>query len=267
MENTPLITGMIDSHFHILEMERKGLVPEHVLKDCFDKGMTAAVDIGTSLQGFRHRLDTARQFPGVFHTLGLYPGESENPDYRKDLVILNDLIDEGNIVAIGEIGLDYYWNYATPKAQKGLLGAQLEIAAEHDLPVIIHNREADDDVYDMLRSAGLTHGGVIHCFSSTKETALKFIDLGFFISFAGNVTYKKAENLREAAAAVPLSSMLAETDAPYLAPVPKRGKLSTPECVGYVYRFIAELKGIDLEELVTRMKENAAEVFRLNLPV
>lgn len=266
MENSPLITSMIDSHFHTLEMEQKGLSSIGELEHCFNLGLAAAVDIGISLEGFSHRLELTQRFDSVFHALGLSPGESGNPGCMEDLIILDDLIDEGNITAIGEIGLDYYWNYATPKIQQDLFGAQLEIAAEHNLPVVIHNRDADDDVYKMLKTANLSNGGVIHCFSSTKETALRFADLGFHISFAGNITYNKAENVREAAAAVPLPSLLAETDAPYLAPVPRRGKPNTPENVGYIYRTLSELRDIDLEELVVQIKENAVQAFRLNLP-
>ncbi len=164
------------------------------------------------------------------------------------------------MVGVGETGLDYYWETAPHDVQKQAFETHLALAKKYDLPVIIHNRDAFDDVYAMLKDSGVTKG-VMHSFSGTPEQALAFVDLGMHISFSGVVTFKKAEEVREAAKAVPLERLLVETDAPYLAPTPFRGKDNEPAFVKYVLDSLAETLDMTPKALTEITRTNAHRLF------
>ncbi len=268
LERAHILRGMIDSHFHSLEMAREGLDPKAVLASCFESGLATALDVATTPENLSERRHLTGMFPGIFYSAGYYPSETARFAGSKEAAgrmmdtLERELRNERSI-AVGEIGLDEYHDYAPVESQLLLLRAQLEVAQRERLPVIIHNRNSDRLTYEALRSAGLEQGGVMHCFSSDYENARRFIDLGFLISFAGNVTFKNAPDLQETARRLPAESLLVETDSPYLAPVPVRGKRNHPGYVGYTYEFVAQLKGMAVEDLVEQVSQNFLQLFRI----
>lgn len=213
----------------------------------------------------------ADELPGVFYAAGLHPNYAAH--FQTDVVeALRALASHRRCVAVGEIGLDYHWDYCPVAVQRQAFEAQLGLAAELELPVIIHNREATDDVLAMLRSwvSGLsgqyrTRPGVLHAFSGSLEQAEMAVDLGFYIGIGGSVTYKKADNVRQVAVSIPLERLLIETDAPYLAPVPYRGKRNEPAYVQIVARYLADLRGISTEMLADTVWMNADQLFQLSV--
>ena len=267
MQDSPMLPGMIDSHFHYIEMIKKGLDPEKLIKESFDLGMEALVDISTSLVNYDTRLQFALKHEKIFITSGISPGKAENP--IKELEKMMDALETqiidakktNRLIAIGEAGLDWHWNHGTPDRQIFLFERQLEIAQKFDLPIIVHNREADKDVLDILKKKAPSRGGVIHCFSSDYSFALKCIDLGFYISFAGNVTYEKSKAIQETAKKIPFSSILVETDSPYLSPQEVRSVPNNPAFIGHTYNYISNLKGGDIRGFIIKVKENFLRLF------
>ena len=311
IQDSHILPGMIDSHFHYIEMIKKGIDATKVIKECFDSGMEAVVDIATSISNFDKRLQFAKENKNLFITVGISPGKAENQIEELEKMFefletqikgfntagqspasapsslsaaergikpffvpprsamrkqaferlslrrpINDAKTTNRLIAIGETGLDWYWNYGTPERQIFLFEKQLELAQKFDLPVIIHNREADKEILDILKKKTPSRGGIIHCFSSDYNFALKCIDLGFFISFAGNITYKKNTIIQEAAKKLPVSSILVETDSPFLSPQQVRELPNTPAFVGYTYKFIAESRGEDINNFIINVKNN-----------
>lgn len=214
-------------------------------------------------------LDTSRRAVAmirdrVYAAVGLHPYHADRLD-ASALELLSGLAASQGVVAIGEIGLDYY-RYAetAPAEQRRAFEAQLELAATLRLPVIIHNRDADDDTAAILANArDRLPGVVMHCFGSSAAFAAKCVELGFHVSFAGNITFPKAEPLRQAAAVVPIDRLLVETDSPYLAPQPVRGKRCEPLHIHHTAGCVADLKGVTLAEFAERTSSNAARLFRV----
>ncbi len=242
-------------------MRAKGLHPETLLDWCFSGGMSSALDVSVNPKDFEERRRLTDRFPQLRLTAGIYPSESNriaaDPAYKTELFsMLREQLADPLVVAVGEIGLDGYHDYAPLEAQASLLREQLDLAAEYHLPVVIHNRECDGPTLDALSSAALERGGVMHCFSSDYAAAKKFADLGFFISFAGNLTFKSSQTLQEAARKLPIDLLLLETDSPYLAPVPARGRPNHPGYIGHTYEFLAELRGEPVERIVAAVAAN-----------
>ena len=212
------------------------------------------IDVATTVEGARRTLERTEQLDGVYACLGVHPHEAADPG---NLDELRELLAHPRVVAVGETGLDYFRNYAPHDAQQRLFDAELALALEAGKPVVIHTRAADDDTRDRL----LAHDGpvVLHCFSSPGllEPAL---ERGWYVSLAGNVTYKNAYDLRAAVRRIPHDRLLAETDSPYLAPQPVRGKRNEPAYVVHTYDVLAELHG---EEIRAQIVANAEAVFRL----
>jgi len=254
---------MVDTHFHGLIMENKGLDTKKHLTEAFKSGLDYAVDIGTELDDVDKRLELLSGFDQILFTAGNYPSEVEKSNTKTLIDSLEIIIEKNNsenfskiISAIGEIGLDWHWNYGTKKQQMELFEAQIQLANKYKLPVIIHNREADKDIIDILKQNTPEFGGILHCFSSDYETAVKLIDLGLFISFAGNVSYKKNSVLREVASKIPVESILIETDSPYLSPQQVRGKNNHPGHIAYTYETVADCKNLPLEDFINSIKSN-----------
>ena len=239
---------MIDTHAHL------GDDAPEVLARARAAGVLRVIDVATTIQAARATLARADEEDGVYACLGVHPHEAAGPG---DLDQLRDLLAHPKAVAVGETGLDYYRDYAPRAAQATLFERQLALASEVGKPVVIHTRSADDDTLTHL----LAHDGpvVLHCFSSPNllDPAL---ERGWYISFAGNVTYKNAYDLRAAARRVPADRLLAETDSPYLAPQPVRGKRNEPAFVAHTYDFLAELHG---EGIRGQIVANAEAVFGL----
>jgi TatD DNase family protein len=244
-------------------MLHKGMNPVEVLKRCRDEGFSSAVDVGLHPNDLDERMSLYADVDRIWFSSGLAPAEAERDDWRNSLPKLKQQATSKSIIAVGEIGLDWFWNYGTKKSQMDLLNEQLEIAIETELPVIIHNREADEDTIALLKAADLPARGVMHCFSSDYEFASRCIDLGFMISFAGNVTYKKNMQIQRAAEQIPLAFMLIETDSPYMSPQARRGKPNSPEHIHHTYQFIADRRNISLEAVSTQVYSNFNTVFKL----
>ena len=238
---------MIDTHAHL------GDDAGEVLARARAAGVTRVIDVATTVGAGRASLARAEQEDGVYACLGVHPHEATGDG----LDGLRELLDHPKAVAVGETGLDYFRDYAPHDAQQRIFEAQLELAVETGKPVVIHTRAADDDTRDRL----VEHEGpiVLHCFSSPGllDAALEH---GWYVSFAGNVTYKNAYDLRDAARRVPADRLLAETDSPYLAPQAVRGKRNEPAFVAHTYAFLSELRGTDVRAQVAA---NADAVFGL----
>ena len=244
---------MIDTHAHL------GDDAAEVLGRARAAGVTQVIDVATSLAGARHSVARAEATDGVHCVLGVHPHEAAGFDLAA-LDELQELLGHPRAVAVGETGLDYFRDYAPPAAQQGLFDAQLALAIATGKPVVIHTRAADDDT----RARLLGHEGavILHCFSSPPllDAAL---ERGWWVSFAGNVTYKNAYDLRAAARRVPAERLLAETDSPYLAPQAVRGKRNEPAYVMHTLAALAEVRGVDQAELEAQIERNADEVFSL----
>jgi len=244
---------VIDTHAHL------GDDAAEVLSRAEAAGVERVVAVATTLAGAREALALAERHDGVYACLGIHPHEAGGVDLS-DVDGLRELLAHPRAVAVGETGLDYFRDYAPHDAQRTLFERQLELALEVGMPVVIHTRAADDDTVECL----LRHDGavVLHCFSSPAllEPARAS---GWYVSFAGNVTYKNAYELRAAARAVPADRLLAETDSPYLAPQAVRGRRNEPAYVAHTYSVLAEVRGVAPSELAEQIDANASAVFGL----
>jgi len=252
--------GTIDSHTHLLHMDRKGIDVKSLLEHLKREEFSYILDAGVHENDFESRVALKEHYPDLFFSAGIHPEGAEG-DIRARIEVIKEQLKNSSLIAVGEIGLDYYWKDRDPLLQKELFAAQLTLAAETNLPVIIHNREADDDCLELISGAGLPRGGVMHCFSSTKDFARKVLDLDFYISFAGNVTYKNALDIQEAAAYIPRDRILIETDAPYLSPNERRGRPNHPGHLGYTIDFLSNLRHENTEQLINDCRKNFRSLF------
>jgi TatD DNase family protein len=240
---------VIDTHAHLDALED----PSGAIARAREAGVNRIVAIGSGLESTQATLAIAAGEPGIAVAAGVHPHQAADEEP------LDRLLDD-RIVAVGEIGLDFFRDYAPRNEQLRVFGAQLRLAAEHSRPVIVHSRSADDETAELLAEFGGTV--VLHCFSSPGLLPVA-LERGYYVSFAGNVTYPKATELREAARSVRADRILAETDSPYLAPQPVRGKRNEPAYVLHTVASLAETRGEDPAELGTRIDENAAAAFAL----
>jgi TatD DNase family protein len=236
---------------------------DEVLERAIQGGITHIITVGIDRQSSISAFKLSQKHDFVYSAVGCHPHSADECE-TGDLDALISMASEPEVVAWGEIGLDYYRGYSSFEAQQRIFSRQLEIADDLNLPVIIHDREAHEDVFEMLKKMGKGEKkGVIHCFSGDIDLAMAFLNLGYTISIPGTVTYKKAYHVKEVACAIPLESMLIETDAPFLAPVPRRGKRNEPAFVSFTAHEIARLRNIDFEEVAMRTSENAKKLFGL----
>ena len=245
---------MIDTHAHLDALDE----PAAAVDRARDAGVTRILSVGTDPVSWAKTLPLAEEHDGVYLVAGVHPHEAESEvDFRD----LERLLQHPKVVALGEIGLDYYRDYAPHDAQAKLFIYQLGLAKKAALPVVIHNRAADEDTVSILRQ-WFDGTVVLHCFSSPPLLDAA-VEHGWYVSFAGNVTYKNAEDLRAAARAVPAERLLAETDCPYLAPQPVRGKTNEPAYVMHTVAALAESRGDSPEDLGAQIDENASAAFGL----
>ena len=250
----------IDTHSHFDTCIRSaGYTEEFLLAQMGSAGVKYAVQISTEKDDMEWCESFARAHDNIWYTLGVHP-ESEFGDDK--IEFLDSMASRGvsaggarKIFGIGEIGLDYYWNSENKSEQIAFFEKQIAVAKKHSLPVIIHSREAFDDMYDVLSRAQVGKG-ILHCFSGDEQWAKRFLDLGYYISFAGNVTYKKAADLQGAAKYVPADRLLLETDCPYLSPQIVRGTKNHPAFVVHTYEFVAALRGVPLDDLCGSIHDN-----------
>ena len=253
---------LIDSHCH-LDMKDFNKDRGEVIGRARKEGIVHMISIGIDVKSSESALALARQYSFISATVGCHPHDADACGAR-DLETLSRMAAEPEVVAWGEIGLDYYRNYSKKENQRKIFEAQLDMARAAELPVIIHDRDAHHEVYATLEKMGKgERKGVIHCFSGDKDLAEAFIALGYYISIPGTVTYKKAVQIKEVAAKIPLDRMLVETDAPFLAPVPRRGRRNEPSLVTHTAREIARLRDIPFETVSEQTTRNARKIFGL----
>ncbi len=254
---------LADSHAH-LDLEE--LLPDQaeVVRRAREAGVALIVNVATGLKDARQVIETAGTYPGVYAALGVHPHGAKTIT-EKDLETLAGLATRPRVVAIGEIGLDFYRLRSPAAAQEVWFRRQLELAHTLKKPVIIHTREATEATWKiLLEFRGRLAGGIMHCFAGSLEEAEKFLDLGLHLSFSGTLTYPKAGALRDVAKFLPLERLLVETDCPYLPPQPWRGKRNEPAYVVATARQLAEVKGLRLEEVAQATWENTLRVFGLD---
>ena len=253
----------IDTHAHLSFPDFASDLPATVARAAA-AGVTRIVSVATDLADTHRVLTVAGQYPGVFASVGLHPNHTSD-SWRADMQELAGLAGQPKVVAIGETGLDYYRTRDHAVVQREMFQAHLDLVRQRHLPVIIHCRAADADTLAMVRAnvPDWRPWGVMHCFAGNTQVALECIELGLLISFTGILTFKNADALREVAGAVPLESMLLETDAPYLAPIPQRGQRNEPAFIPHIAGTLAQLKGVPVEEVARVTTKNAQQLFGL----
>lgn len=250
----------IDTHAHFsLCMEDGGYTEDYLFGEMDKAGVECAVQVSTERNEFEWCMNFSEKHHNILFTLGIHPSSKFCND---DFAVMDSLLGKiagltiyDKLFGIGEIGLDYFWEKENINEQIRLFEEQLDLAKKYSLPVIIHSRDALPDTKSILKAKGITKG-IIHCFSGEVEDAKDFLDLGFYISFAGNLTYKKSVNLHEAVKYVPDDRLFLETDCPYLSAQPVRGKKNHPSWVVHTYQFAADKRGVPVEKLADQIHDN-----------
>ena len=248
---------LIDSHCHLNFPDLAQRLPE-ILANMAEAGVDKAIAISVSRQSFEEVHAIAQNYPSIYATVGIHPDDPEAEEFS-----LEELLERAarpKVVAIGETGLDYHWCKGDLAWQHQRFVLHIEAANRSGLPLVVHTRDAAADTMRLLREHQ-AHAGVIHCFTEDVHTAKLALDLGFYISFSGIVTFKNAKSIQEAAQYVPLDRMLVETDAPFLAPVPKRGKPNEPAYVRHTAEFVAQLRGDSLGNIAAATTDNFFKLF------
>ena len=251
---------LVDSHCHLDFPDLAQRLPE-IFERMQQNDVGCAVCIGVNLEDFPRVLALAESHPNLYATVGVHPEytDAEEPTEQK----LIELSNHHKVIAIGETGLDYYWQKDRPEWQRDRFRRHIRAAIATGKPLVVHMRDAADDTLRILAEEGAQEvGGVMHCFTETWEVARQALDLGFYISFSGIVTFKNAHAIKEAAQKTPLDRILVETDSPYLAPVPYRGKMNEPGYVRYVAEEIARLRDLSLEEVSEITTANFFKLFK-----
>ena len=252
-----------DTHAHIGLIYDDPIEQLRVIQQAKQAGVARIVSINNSLHDFAKVYPNIKAIPGIYHAVGVAPSEVTNPgpDYINKI---EEYLKLPNVIAVGETGLDYYKQYGDKRSQIELFITQLEIAQKHNLPVIIHNRDAGKDVYDILTQRLPDSGAILHCYSENAEYAKKCLDKNIYFSFAGNLTYRNARNLHETVLNIPLDRILIETESPFMIPSEFREKKRTmPGYLPSTAKFLAEMLEMDLEELSVQLWKNSCKVFKL----
>jgi TatD DNase family protein len=255
---------LIDTHVHLDHPKLWGDL-EQVISYAQTKKVTQMINIGHDMASSRASLALASQWKNIWATVGVHPHSAKDM-IDSDLVELEEMAANSRIIAIGEIGLDYHYDFSPRKIQRDVFRRQLELAKGLDLPIIIHQREAVKDTLDLLEASGpWPRGGVMHCFSGSVETMYLCLDLGLHIGLGGPVTFTNARKAKDVAKLVPLDRVLLETDCPYLAPTPHRGKTNQPGYLPLVAQEIARIKSMPVDDIVQSCTTNAKNLFRLEV--
>jgi TatD DNase family protein len=254
---------LFDTHAH-LNAEQFDEDLEVVIGRAKEEGVSNMVIVGFDRQTITRAMELVEQYDFLYASVGWHPVDAIDMT-DDDLVWIEELTSHPKVVALGEMGLDYYWDKSPKEIQKEVLRKQIRLAKKVKLPIIIHNREATADILDILKEEEAAEvGGIMHCFSGSVEVAKECVNMNFLISLGGPVTFKNARKPKEVAEAIPLENLLIETDCPYLAPHPFRGKRNEPAYVKLVAQQIAELKGLTYEEVAQKTTENAKKLFGIN---
>lgn len=224
-----------------------------------EHGIDTIINVGASLRGVRETVTLMERYPFVYGAIGVHPDEVGDLDEEK-IAWMRKLCEKEKTVAVGEIGLDYYWDNEPHEIQKKWFIRQLDLARELDLPVMIHSRSAAADTMEIMKEHGQGLRGIIHCYSYSLEMAKEYVKMGYHIGIGGVVTFKNGKKLKKVAEAIPLESIVLETDCPYMAPEPFRGKRNNSSYIRYVAEEISRLKGITAEEVIRQTEENAKKL-------
>ena len=257
-EKSIFFNKLIDTHVHFAELNKNSIDIHYIINECFKNGFSYLIDVGLHPSDFYRRKKLLDIYSNILLTAGIHP---LNKALRDDFELLERILVEENVAAVGEIGLDYFKS-DNKKEQIEVLNIQLNFTKKYKKPVILHVREAYDDIYNIIKSFNLASGGILHCYSGTYEYAKKFIDLGFKISFAGNLTFKNSDSLRSVLKKLNLKDILIETDSPFLAPVPLRGKINAPIFLGYICLEIVKIKNCDLDSVLSVLYDNFKDLFK-----
>ncbi|HOU05586.1 MAG TPA: TatD family hydrolase [Smithellaceae bacterium] len=251
---------LIDSHAH-LEMEQFDNDRQEVIERACLAGVEYVITVGTNPAFGEKAISIAKQYKNIFVSLGIHPHEAATAD-DKSLAQMADFARQPEVVAYGEIGLDFFRNLSPREKQIEVFSRQLEIARDLSLPVVIHDRDAHEQVLQLVRSSGVQRG-VFHCFSGDYALAQKCLDLGFYLSIPGTVTFDKAVKISDVVKKVPLEFLLLETDCPFLAPVPYRGRRNEPSFIIHTAKKVAQIKSLRWEDVADTTTRNALNLFRL----
>lgn len=246
--------GYVDSHCHLYDT--RGVPVEDVIAAARAAGVTTMINVGCDADTTSIAIEIARTHDGIFATAGLHPHEAR---FGVDTIV--DFLDDPTVIAVGECGLDYFYDHSPRDAQRTAFAAQIQLAHERALPLVVHTRDAWADTFDILRAEGTPERTIFHCFTGGPTEAEQCLDLGAFLSFSGIVTFKTAVDLQDAARRCPADRLLAETDSPYLAPVPHRGRTNQPAYVTHVVHFLADLRNEPLEQVRRTTAGNACLAF------
>jgi TatD DNase family protein len=263
------MTRWTDDHCHLgftVTEDRRGKTADQDGSDAIDElvadaraaGVERLINVGTDLAESRAAIATAQRIDGVWATVGVHPHEASG-----GLDGVEELLGQEKVVAVGECGLDYHYEHSPREAQREAFAAQIRLAVAHDLALVIHTREAWDDTFAILGAEGVPERTVVHCFTGGPAEARRCLDLGTYLSFSGITTFKSASEVREAAALCPADRLLVETDSPYLAPVPHRGKPNRPALVAVVGEALAAVRGEPVDAVAETTWTNAELVYRL----
>ena len=251
---------LTDTHCHLFYNQLKDDL-SRVLERAKEQGVGRFICVATNISDSSECLEISKTHENVYASAGIHPHDAK--DASSDFIDkIHQLMEHDEMVAVGEMGLDYYRNHSSPEIQKKVFRSQMQIALDIKKPVIFHNRDADSDLASVLREFPDVNG-VAHCFSSNLETAQKFLDQGYYISFSGNLTFKNS-HLPNVAKKIPLDRLLVETDCPYLSPDPYRGKTNEPSRVSLVAKKLAEIHSIPIESITEITSNNATEIFQLS---
>jgi TatD DNase family protein len=254
---------LFDTHAHLNADQYKEDLDE-VMERAKEAGVSNIVVVGFDTQTINRAMDLAEAHDHIYACVGWHPVDAIDMT-DEDLKWIEELASHPKVVAIGEMGLDYHWDKSPHDIQKEVFRKQIRLAKKVKLPIVIHNRDATADIVEILREEGAAEvGGIMHCFSGSVEIAKECLDMNFYISLGGPVTFKNAKKPKEVALEVPLDKLLIETDCPYLTPHPYRGQRNEPSYVKLVAEEIAEIKGISFEEIARATSDNAKKIFGIN---
>lgn len=254
---------MIDSHAHY-DDEAFDIDRDTLLKSMSDNGIETIVNVGANIKGSKESVALSEAYPFIYAAIGVHPSDVDELNEEK-LTWLKDMSKHDKVVAIGEIGLDYHYEDTDKELQKKWFVSQMQLAKEVNKPIIIHSRDAARDTITLMKEAKAEEiPGVVHCYSYTKESAREYLQMGYYFGIGGVLTFKNAKKLKEAVAYIPLDRILLETDSPYLAPEPFRGKRNSSLYLPYVVSEMASIKGISEEEIIRITTENTKQLFGIS---
>lgn len=254
---------IFDTHSHYND-EAFDVDREEVLRSLPNQNIFAVIDNGGNIESSQKAVELSKKYPYIYAAVGFHPEYLNNEKVDLNFLVpqLENLINNEKVVAVGEIGLDYHFNSDNKDIQKKVFEEQIKVALEHNLPVIVHDREAHGDTLEILKK--YKPNGIVHCFSGSMEMATEILKIGMLLGIGGVVTFKNAKNIVEVVKNIPMSSIVLETDAPYLAPTPFRGKRCVSPYIEYTAQKVAEIKNISFKDVLEITKNNAIQLFGIN---